>query len=57
MVAWVLADALVERFGGDRLDLMLQVAASAAADPRWSPPQPAAGGDDDIRDEDPDAER
>jgi chorismate synthase len=57
MVAWVLADALVERFGGDRLDLMLQVAASAAADPRWSPPKPAAGGDDALRDEDPDAER
>jgi chorismate synthase len=28
MVGWVLADALAERFGGDRLDAMLSVAAS-----------------------------
>jgi chorismate synthase len=28
MVAWVLADALTERFGGDRFDAMLEVAAS-----------------------------
>jgi chorismate synthase len=39
MVAWVLAEALVERFGGDRLDLML--AARDAAD-RMKPEPPAS---------------
>jgi hypothetical protein len=54
MVAWILADALVERFGGDRLDLMLEVSGSAAADPRWNAPPPTPDG---PRDEDRDAER
>jgi len=41
MVAWVLAEALVERFGGDRLELML--AARDAAD-RTGPKPPPDGG-------------
>ncbi len=41
MVAWVLAEALVERFGGDRLELML--AARDAAD-RTGPMPPPDGG-------------
>ena len=64
MVAWVLADALVERFGGDRLDLMLAASEQAAADPRWTPPPGASPGeprdepapDEPVR-EDRDAER
>lgn len=38
MVAWVLASALLDRFGGDRLDMMLGAAASAAHGTReWTP--------------------
>jgi chorismate synthase len=55
MVAWILADALVERFGGDRLDLMLEASRSADADTRWTPPPGAPPGP--ARDEDRDAER
>ncbi|HXF56380.1 MAG TPA: chorismate synthase [Actinomycetota bacterium] len=49
MVAWVLAEALVERFGGDRLDLMLAAAREAertALPAGLQPPQRAsqAGG-------------
>lgn len=44
MVAWVLAEALVDRFGGDRLDLMLAAAREAertALPPGLRPPEPA----------------
>ena len=33
MLAWVLADAVCERFGADRLDLMLAAFAAARAEP------------------------
>ncbi|HJP64715.1 MAG TPA: chorismate synthase [Actinomycetota bacterium] len=36
MVAWVLTEALVDRFGGDRLDLML-AACRASERPPWQP--------------------
>jgi chorismate synthase len=35
MVAWVLAEAMVERFGGDRLDLMLAACRAAAEGSPW----------------------
>jgi len=35
MVAWVLAEAIVERFGGDRLDLMLAACRAAAEGAPW----------------------
>lgn len=43
MVAWVLADALTERFGGDRVDTMLEAfeAARAGSEPAHPPPGPA----------------
>jgi chorismate synthase len=50
MVAWVLADATVERFGGDRLDAMLAArdavtaAEAAALRPTGAGGRPGAGG-------------
>jgi chorismate synthase len=38
MVAWVVADALVERFGADRLDAMEAAFDAVRSDVRWSPP-------------------
>jgi chorismate synthase len=38
MVAWVLADALTERFGADRLDAMLAAFDAVRADARWTAP-------------------
>ena len=40
MVAWVLADALVERFGADRLDAMRAAFDAIRADTRWPSPSP-----------------
>ncbi len=60
MVAWVLADALVERFGGDRLDAMRASFDATRADERWRPPPPDPGARDQPaagRPDDPDAER
>ncbi len=56
MVAWVLADALTERFGADRLDAMLAAFDAVRADARWTPP---AAGATDVMDAaiDVDAER
>jgi chorismate synthase len=42
MVAWVLADALVERFGADRLDAMLAARDAVAASESASLPRPGA---------------
>jgi chorismate synthase len=60
MLAWVLADAMVERFGGDRLDAMRAALDAARSNGRWTPPPPPGRGTRAhaaSRPDDPDAER